>query len=30
MSVEKLDDTVAALTLAATVVIITLGFVFNL
>ena len=30
MSVEKLDDTVAVLTLATTVVIIALGFLFNL
>ena len=30
MSIEKLDDSLAALTLVATVAIITLGFVFNL
>lgn len=30
MSVDKLDDVVAALTLTATVVTITLGFLFNL
>lgn len=30
MSVDKLDDVVAALTLTATVITITLGFLFNL
>ncbi len=30
MSVEKFDDVVAALTFTATVVTITIGFVFNL
>ena len=30
MSVEKLDDLMAALTFTATVVTITLGFLFNL
>jgi hypothetical protein len=30
MSVERLDDTVAAVTLAATLITIALGFLFNL
>jgi len=30
MSVEKLDDAVAALAFAATIITITLGFLFNL
>ncbi len=30
MSVERLDDTVAAITLAATVITIAVGFLFNL
>jgi hypothetical protein len=30
MSVERLDDTVAAITFAATVVTIAVGFLFNL
>jgi hypothetical protein len=30
MSIERLDDTVAAITFAATVITIALGFIFNL